>query len=97
MSRHFVTAGYPYPTPDRAPENYAAAYDEAREKWARGLSEMTLRSFAADYMQGARTDEAIDGYAEYKRREGLGLLSHQKSQEMTQRARKKRSSNQSRK
>ena len=75
-------------------------YDTASEIWARGLSEMTLRSLTSDYLmtpEQSRTDDMIDAHAEFLRREALGLLRDDKSLEMTPRAKKSRAGNRSRK
>lgn len=68
-------------------------YDHMCDVWARGLSEMNLRSLAADYMQTAeqnRTDDMIDAYNEFRRREAAGQLREQKSQEKSLKSRKSR-------
>lgn len=75
-------------------------YDAASERWARGLSEMNLRSLTSDYLmtpEQSRTDDMIDAYREFQRRESLGLLRDDKSLEMTSRTRKSRKGNRSRK
>lgn len=96
-----VTEGYPYPASSRNDPGSAydqqLAYDAECDRWARRLTELALRELSLDYMRGARTEEAIDAYTEYKRRESLGLLSHQKSLESNMRASKSRSRNHSRK
>lgn len=73
-------------------------YALASERWARGLSEMTLRSLTSDYLttpEQSRTDDMCDAHTEFLRREEAGLLRDDKSQELTLRARKSRSGNRS--
>lgn len=75
-------------------------YDALSDRWARGLSEANLRSLTSDYMrtaEGKRTDDMIDAYNEYKRREELGLLKEEKSQGMTLKSPRRARGNHSRK
>ena len=99
MSYGRITPGYPYPASSK--EADLSAYDQQLEydlacaKWARKLPEGVLREFASEYMRGNLLPENADAYKEYKRREALGKLSHQKSQESTLSTQKSRSRNRS--
>ena len=99
MSYGRITQGYPYPASNR--EADPSAYDQQLEydlqcaKWARKLPEGVLREFASEYMRGNLLPENEDAFIEYKRRESLGQLSHQRSQESTLSTQKSRSRNRS--
>lgn len=83
---------YPQVMADRR-ELSPLEYDHMCDVWARGLSETNLRSLAADYMRTPvqnRTDDMIDAYNEFRRREAAGQLSEQKSQEKSLKTRKRR-------
>ncbi|WNO27835.1 hypothetical protein SEA_HUWBERT_84 [Microbacterium phage Huwbert] len=70
-------ASYPHVMADRE-ELSPAEYAHMCDVWARGLTEQNLRSLASDYLrtpEQERTDDMIDAYAEFKRREERGLLS----------------------
>lgn len=72
---------YPQVMADRS-ELSPHEYDHMCDVWARGLTEGNLRSLAADYIRTSeqnRTDDMIDAYNEFRRREAAGLLSEQKS------------------
>ncbi|AVR56956.1 hypothetical protein PBI_TRISCUIT_83 [Microbacterium phage Triscuit] len=80
MKSHYIPKAYPHVVADReemSPVDYAIMCDV----WARGLTEQNLRSLASDYLrtpEQERTDDMIDAYAEFKRRESRGLLSDQR-------------------
>lgn len=83
---------YPQVMADRR-ELSPAEYDHMCDVWARGLSEVNLRSLASDYLRTAeqnRTDDMIDAYHEFRRREAAGQLSEQKSQDKSPKTRKRR-------
>ena len=83
---------YPQVMADRR-ELLPGEYDHMCDVWARGLSEINLRSLAADYMRTSeqnRTDDMIDAYNEFRRREAAGQLSEQRFQDKSLRTRKGR-------
>ena len=99
MSYGRIIRGYPYPASSReaspSAEEEQLEYALACVKWARKLPEGVLREFASEYMRGNLLPENEDAFIEYKRRESLGKLSHQRSQESTLSTQKSRSRNRS--
>jgi hypothetical protein len=68
-------------------------YDHMCDVWARSLTESNLRSLASDYLRTSeqnRTDDMIDAYNEFKRREKAGQLSDSKTASQSQKSRKSR-------
>ena len=68
MAQH-IPQGYPYPEIKTSQYDFDVdRYDEARLAWMESLNDYEVRSFAADYRMGKRTEDAEDGYSEFIRR-----------------------------